>query len=487
MNGYPLPKRPKIEREDEEEQQEPVVQENEEDQIRNEQDEALVALVDHRIKEVDHLRHRISYYKSQLVEAEKKLEDTQNKLARHRQWDPVMTSRTDKYGMSEVNAGRSSASPTQMREGSSQNNSQYMPQHPGHDSVNSAGENLKFARRPPSPFNKDGASSRNQTQSRPQPLNPAVEPYIPQPVKLEYFGNNFSSGSGSVLTGPAPSQVNSLTKFQGDKARRIPPDKEAMETQDRGTKRKIEQKEHKDVIQLISKRPSPSLIKFQNSCFLPCHHKRKLRSLVLCPTNDQLFVTSALDGVVNLWQVQGRGSSANLLSATDCQSDKQKRWPEDIAWHPQGNKLFSVYSQDGGDSQVSILNLNKGKEKTRIKFLEDKPHARGIINSIIFTPWDDACFVTGGSDHAVILWNEKDGGDDSWRPKALHRSHHSSAVMGVAGMLHKKVVMSVGADKRIIGFDVVTGRADYKHQIENKCMSVLPNPCDFNLFMVQTG
>lgn len=47
--------------------------------------------------------------------------------------------------------------------------------------------------------------------------------------------------------------------------------------------------------------------------------------------------------------------------------------------------------------------------------------------------------------------------------------------------------MSAGADKRIIGFDLLAQRAEYKHQIENKCMSVLPNPCDFNLFMVQTG
>lgn len=52
-------------------------------------------------------------------------------------------------------------------------------------------------------------------------------------------------------------------------------------------------------------------------------------------------------------------SSASLLSSTDCVSPKQRRWPEDIAWHPQGNCLFSVYSADGGDSQISVLNLNK--------------------------------------------------------------------------------------------------------------------------------
>lgn len=120
--------------------------------------------------------------------------------------------------------------------------------------------------------------------------------------------------------------------------------------------------------------------------------------------------------------------------------------------------------------------------------MEAKPHQKGVINSIRFMPWVDNCFVTGGCDHAVILWNE-DSDDDAnkWKPKALHRNLHSSAVMGVAGMQQKQVVLSAGADKKIIGFDVQTGRLQFRHQIESKCMSVLPNPCDFNLFMVQTG
>lgn len=118
--------------------------------------------------------------------------------------------------------------------------------------------------------------------------------------------------------------------------------------------------------------------------------------------------------------------------------------------------------------------------------MEDKPHVKGIINSIVFLPWENTCFVTGGSDHAVILWSEQDGGN-KWKPKALHRNLHSSAVMGVAGMQQKQIVLSAGADRRIFGFDVRVGRADFKHQVDSKCMSVLPNPCDFNLFMVQTG
>ncbi|PIN16704.1 U5 snRNP-specific protein-like factor [Handroanthus impetiginosus] len=502
MSGYHLMKKPKIEieeREEEEpeeeepeeepEEEEPEEEEPEEEnndgndgymdeQIRNEQEEALVALIEHRTKEVEHLRQRIKYYKSQLDEAEKRLQDTQNKLARLRGRNNVKASKNLTNGREELKVERISPSPIKMSESSSQKQSQLTPSRPNQETMKPSGDNLNVSRRTPSPFHRSGDSSQNQTQSRPQLVIPAVTSNMSQPTKTKESGNKASGGSGSLPTSSAPTHVNSLSKLKGEH--------KTMETQPNGTKKKLEQREHEDLIKLISKSSSPVTIRCQTGCLLSSQHKRKLRSLVLCPTNDQLFVTSALDGVVNLWQVQGRGSTANLLSSTDCQSDKQRRWPEDIAWHPRGNKLFSVYNADGGDSQISLLNLNKGKERTRVSFLQDKPHIKGIINSITFMPWDDKSFVTGGSDHGVIIWTEKDG-EDSWKPKTLHRGHHSSAVMGVAGMHHRDIVMSAGADKRIIGFDVLAGRTDYKHQIESKCMSVLPNPRDFNLFMVQTG
>lgn len=127
-------------------------------------------------------------------------------------------------------------------------------------------------------------------------------------------------------------------------------------------------------------------------------------------------------------------------------------------------------------------------QKNEVVFLEDKPHDKGIINNIMFMPWGDNCFVTCGCDHVVVHWKEKHKKKKSlWKPNLLHRNMHSSAVMGVAGMQQKQMVVSVGADKRIIGFDLQSQKANYNHQIESKCMSVLPNPRDFNLFMVQTG
>ncbi|XP_076945393.1 uncharacterized protein LOC143616456 [Bidens hawaiensis] len=173
-------------------------------------------------------------------------------------------------------------------------------------------------------------------------------------------------------------------------------------------------------------------------------------------------------------------SDANLVSSINAAST-QRRWPEDIAWHPHGNSLISVYTADSGQSQLAVLNLNN-KEK-EVVYLEDKPHTKGVINNVMFMPWGDTCFSTCGNDHLVVLWTSKHG---SWKPTMLHATLHSSAVMGVAGMQQKRMVIFVGSDKRIIGFDVESQTAAYQHLIESKCMSVLPNPRDSNLFMIQT-
>lgn len=84
-----------------------------------------------------------------------------------------------------------------------------------------------------------------------------------------------------------------------------------------------------------------------------------------------------------------------------------------------------------------------------------------------------------------MLWSEN--GENKWKPKPLHMNLHSSSVMGVAGMQQKQIVLSAGKDRKIIGYDAHVGIQDFMHQVDTKCLSVLPNPCDFNLFMVQTG
>ncbi|KAG6550237.1 hypothetical protein Mapa_008197 [Marchantia paleacea] len=242
-------------------------------------------------------------------------------------------------------------------------------------------------------------------------------------------------------------------------------------------------KEHVDLIMKIRSQKKAQPVPIHSPLFTPSQHRRKMRSLILNPASENQCATSGLDGIVNFWQIHAKGLDINFRYAVDCLSPGQRHWPEDMAWHPEGHSIFAVYTADHHDSQVAIIK-NDTKKKVA-NFLPAKPHVKGIMNAISFMPWSSSQFVTGGSDHMVVMW--KDEGEDKWKPKVLHQSLHTSAVMGVAGTKHKQLVLSAGCDKRVFGFDPVSNRMTFQHQLDSKAMSVLPNTADFNLFMVQTG
>ncbi|XP_057832136.1 uncharacterized protein LOC131042833 isoform X2 [Cryptomeria japonica] len=420
--------------------------------------EAIVALVEHRRKEVTQLTNKLENVKAQLEEAKRKLSDAESRLTKVQQPQQKNqeASKTISSDDTAVKVKTEGVSPSK---------------------VKTEGMSASPAR--------EESNYNSLSRTKPTMLIPSAAAKTGSSMRSTEGNKTIPTSSGKNVT-PSRSQSQSENpKSKGDvSAVKSASQLESRDSQERRPKRKLEQKAHTELIPIIRSSRSPEKVSFYSGSLISSQHKRKLRSLVLNPTNDQLFATSALDGLVNLWQLQGKGLHASLLSTTDCQSPVQRRWPEDMTWHPYGDSLFLAYTADGGDNQVSIINLNVSKKK--VTFLEEKPHIKGIVNSISFMPWEDLCFATGGSDHAVIMWTEKEGGG-GWKPKTLHRNQHSSAVMGVAGLQQKQIVLSAGADKRIVGFDVRVARADFKHQLESKAMGVLPNPADFNLFMVQTG
>lgn len=124
----------------------------------------------------------------------------------------------------------------------------------------------------------------------------------------------------------------------------------------------VVQREHIDLIAKIRSQGKPKKMDVAMPSYIPLQHKRKPRSLVLSPAIDHLCATSALDGVVNFWQItQDKGFGVNLSHTVDCISPGQRRWPEDLAWHPLGETLFAVYTADGGGPQMGIINTSKKK------------------------------------------------------------------------------------------------------------------------------
>lgn len=127
----------------------------------------------------------------QLKEADKRLHDSQSKLARLRGRNDVVSSKSNMdSGTKSVKVERGSASPIHRNEGSS-----------------------------------------SKAQSKPELLIPAVTPKISQPMKL--------AGSSSQAGPLVPSHSNSSMKAKGDLPSRTISEQEVVESQDRGTKRKF--------------------------------------------------------------------------------------------------------------------------------------------------------------------------------------------------------------------------------------------------------
>ncbi|KAL1189174.1 hypothetical protein V5N11_032588 [Cardamine amara subsp. amara] len=252
-----------------------------------------------------------------------------------------------------------------------------------------------------------------------------------------------------------------------------------------GQQEKSEFQGNDELIALIGRSSLRPTIEGRIVGMLPSCHTKRVRSLALSPSNRDLFATSALDGVVHFWKLQSDRSTATLFKTVNRVAVEQKKWAEDIAWHPHKSALFSVYTADEGHAQISAIYLNEAGESCESKFLEDRPHSKGLINRIMFTPWDDPCFITGGCDHAVVLWRDQYD-NNGWKPTLLHRDLHSSAVMGVAGMRHNNLVLSCGDDRRFVGFDAREEKVTFKHRLDNRCTNILPNPRDVNLVMVHT-
>ncbi|CAN6840328.1 unnamed protein product [Brassica oleracea] len=242
-----------------------------------------------------------------------------------------------------------------------------------------------------------------------------------------------------------------------------------------------------ELIALIGRSSLRPTIKSRAVAMLPSCHTKRMRSVAVSLSNRDLFATSALDCVVHFWKLHSNSrSSPTLFNTVNRVGLDQKRWAEDIAWHPHRSELFSVYTADEGHAQVSALYLNEARESCESKFLKDRPHSKGLINRIMFTPWDDPCFITSGCDHAVVLWREQQRERNAWKSRLLHKDLHSSSVMGVAGMRHNNLVLSCGDDRRFVGFDARAEKTTFQHKLDNRCTNLLPNPRDVNLVMVHT-
>ncbi|KAM7272255.1 hypothetical protein ACFE04_026918 [Oxalis oulophora] len=416
----PILKRPKLEHEEEEEDnnnnnnnnrngavsndlEEEAKEKGDEESKKNnvndleEQEEALLALIEHRTKEVQHLNKRIAHYQSQREAAEIRLQDSQSALARlwARRENGLSVSNVSQSQLNETKSicDRENGSlafkaslPNETKSTSDRENgsSAFKVSQPNEIKSTSDRENgssaFKVSQRTEtksmneepkltSPLMK---SSKTQPQRKTELVIPSVIPETSFAKKPSVPTVKAASTASSVRASPSTS-TSGMVKVKIENPSRTTPDPKVVERQEKGLKRKLEEKQHKELIPLICSNSKAGSIRFNTSNYFPSQHKRKLRSLTLCPVNDQLFVTSALDGMMNLWQLHSRGTHEKQLHLYDIRLRQTELhvfgWKQESSdsqsalinqsWSPDGLKITS----GSADPKIHIFDIRyNGRE-----------------------------------------------------------------------------------------------------------------------------
>ncbi|KAJ8420831.1 hypothetical protein Cgig2_013915 [Carnegiea gigantea] len=265
------------------------------------EEEALVLLFEHRSKEVQHLRTRVLYYQSQLEEAERKLQDTEGKLARvrrkasHKSWNSSLPS----------------------------------------------SKKVKVERRSTSPSERNEDSSHYLSWSKPQLLIPNLNPKSswPKPVA--------ETGAG-VPSSPSDRPIKSMV----DRSHTAHDECDDTKYQALSSKRKAgshfgglilfflhtmnaELRECNEWVPLVRSCSSPSMIQCNASTYISSQHKRKLRSLALCPVSDKLFITRTPERQLRLFDIRLNNSELHAFGWKQESSEQQSALINQ-AWSPDG-------------------------------------------------------------------------------------------------------------------------------------------------------
>eukprot|EP01018_Ginkgo_biloba_P017076 Gb_09122 [translate_table: standard] len=357
----PSPKRPKLE----------VVEENNSENARQatqEQEEGLIALVEHRRHELQHLTKKFENIKAQkpifsenlccgeqnypcyadlksavnlscLEEAQRKLSDAESQLAQ------VQKSQQKSQEVSRTFISDGTAT------------------------------KVKTERLSPSPARAEQSALRAAPQSRPQLVIPAVTPKMGPSMRSAESSKVLStSGGRTVASGRGQSQSETPSKSKADasatraytqlESGESQEKRESGESQEKRPKRKLVRREHVDLISDIRSNRTPTIVRFQTGSLIASQHKRKLRSLVMNPTSEQLFATSAF---LSSWADKSGLTPMMFYSQREVAVFLENKGPNFIPWNKRTAivrfwKHITVY--------ITFLNLVKEVELVVLSIVE---------------------------------------------------------------------------------------------------------------------
>ena len=161
-------------------------------------------------------------------------------------------------------------------------------------------------------------------------------------------------------------------------------------------------------------------------------------------TDGKLAATAGYDGLVKVWDLQGRRLKADLK--------QHKGWVRSLAFSPDGSQLASA----GEDGKVFLWNTQDGKAAHAVA-----AH-KGPVTAITFSP-DGKTFISGGGDNLVKVWNAADG------TAVQTLKGHDDTIWSIVYSPSYPQFVSTGADRSIRVWsaknfkqiDVFTGHKDW--------------------------
>ncbi|CEG39985.1 U5 snRNP-specific protein-like factor and related proteins [Plasmopara halstedii] len=243
---------------------------------------------------------------------------------------------------------------------------------------------------------------------------------------------------------------------------------------------------------------------------IPDGSVRKGRHLAFNPIQPQIFATSPDEGGLILWSYQRQDQDiSKVVTLTPPSFRRDNPCAESIAWSPDGNRMAMAFRdpvEEKGEFCVVQLHQLKLEDsdkpqpipRDRITSKCTTLHSRGI-SAIDWLPsgfgsetTSHLLVTTGNSDHAVVLWEEHEVGQQDgldFKFNVLHRDHRSE-VKSLCVHSKRECLFTGGLDGLLIRYDLNKGSSSIVMERRkpniSKINSILEHPHNPNMLLVSS-
>lgn len=243
---------------------------------------------------------------------------------------------------------------------------------------------------------------------------------------------------------------------------------------------------------------------------IPDGSARKGRHLSVNPMKPSIFATSADEGGLILWNYNDPTKEiSKVVTLTPSSFRHENSCAESIQWSPDGNRMAMAFRDPlDGMGEFCVVQLHQLKlrdsntpqaiPKNRLTSKVTTLHPKGI-SAIDWVPTGSGTQVTsnklvttGGSDHAVVLWEEHEDaatGEIDFKWRVLHREHRSD-IKALSIHSERSAIYTGGLDGLVVQYDVNKFQSQVVMERRKPTISrinaVLEHPHNPNLLLVSS-